>query len=218
LPSLAAAKALSSSSEARMPLVSAAMPLPFLDVVTEVESTLAKRKARHTPTRKMAREASFTLAVAAILWLVAAVRPGTAAPGAPGCGILLRRGQLRLRGGGGSSLHLAAASGSIYEVEALATGADVDRLDGAGRSALHRAVEAGRLGVAALLVAKGADVDVQDAEERTPLHDAAARGDKGAVIVLLDLGAAVTVTDERGWTPLHDAAASLQVTDGRCGV
>ena len=183
---------------------------------------------------------SSAVAAVAALWLAAAVQPGTAAPGVPGCGVaaqgcpaqtgvheVLPRGQvlrrrLHLRGGGGCSLHEAAASGSIYEVEALATGVDVDRLDGAGRSALHRAVEAGRLGVAALLVAKGADVDVQDAEERTPLHDAAARGDKGAVIVLLDLGAAVTAADERGWTPLHDAAASLQVVGRmacrlRCG-
>ena len=122
----------------------------------------------------------------------------------------LRRGHLRLRGGAGS-LHEAAASGSVYDIEEWAC-RDMDQLDEAGLSALHRAVEAGHLGVAALLVAKGADVDVPDTAECTPLHHAAARGQVGAVIVLIDLGAAVAASDECGWTPLHHAAASQQVT------
>jgi len=111
-----------------------------------------------------------------------------------------------------SDLRTAAARGAIYDIEGLlAAGAVVDELDSSGQSALHMAVDAGRLGAAALLVAKGADVDVADCSERTPLHHAAARGLKGAALVLLDLGASLRATDERGWTPLHEAAAAKQV-------
>ena len=123
---------------------------------------------------------------------------------------------LPLRGGAAGArptdLHAAALHGSIYDVEGIIeSGAIVDELDASGLSALHLAIHAGRLGVAALLVAKGADVNQGDTSQRTPLHHAAARGLKGALIVLIDLGASLTASDERGWTPLHEAAAAYQV-------
>ncbi len=123
---------------------------------------------------------------------------------------------LPLRGGAAGArpteLHAAASHGSIYDVEGIIEGgAIVDELDASGLSALHLAIHAGRLGVAALLVAKGADVNQGDTSQRTPLHHAAARGLKGALIVLIDLGASLTASDERGWTPLHEAAAAYQV-------
>ena len=123
---------------------------------------------------------------------------------------------LPLRGGAAgarpTNLHAAASHGSIYDVEGIIeSGAIVDELDASGLSALHLAIHAGRLGVAALLVAKGADVNQGDTSQRTPLHHAAARGLKGALIVLIDLGASLTASDERGWTPLHEAAAAYQV-------
>ena len=134
-----------------------------------------------------------------------AVRKGTPGPN-------VDRAESPAAGARPTNLHAAASHGSIYDVEGIIeSGAIVDELDASGLSALHLAIHAGRLGVAALLVAKGADVNQGDTSQRTPLHHAAARGLKGALIVLIDLGASLTASDERGWTPLHEAAAAYQV-------
>ena len=151
------------------------------------------------------------------LALVLVLHAGFLAPARPSRGPALRTvggGLQRLRLSGGGPLAEAAVRGNIYDVDAcISAGAeDVDALDGAGVSALHAAVCAGRLGVAALLVARGADVNVEDNDERTPLHHAAANGLQGAVHVLLDLGASLLATDQRGWTPLHEAAAARQLS------
>ena len=150
------------------------------------------------------------------LALVLVLHAGFLAPARPSWGPALRTvggGLQRLRLSGGGPLAEAAVRGNIYDVDASKSkGAeDVDALDGAGVSALHAAVCAGRLGVAALLVARGADVNVEDNDERTPLHHAAANGLQGAVHVLLDLGASLLATDHRGWTSLHEAAAARQL-------
>lgn len=79
-------------------------------------------------------------------------------------------------------------------------GAEVDRRDNKGRTALHYAAGAGPRAVALLLEA-GADPNVAAADGRTPLHAAVDRWNAGAVEVLCRAGASRTAVDGNGRTP-----------------
>eukprot|EP00178_Gracilaria_changii_P001622 TRINITY_DN1227_c0_g1_i1.p1 TRINITY_DN1227_c0_g1~~TRINITY_DN1227_c0_g1_i1.p1 ORF type:complete len:898 (+),score=82.90 TRINITY_DN1227_c0_g1_i1:1138-3831(+) len=89
----------------------------------------------------------------------------------------------------------------------LAHGADVDRADLTGRTALHFAACREDVAVLKALLAHGADVDRADLTGRTPLHFAACREDVAGLKLLLKYGADLHSTASDGNTPLHDAAS-----------
>ena len=82
----------------------------------------------------------------------------------------------------------------------IAHGADVDRKDPAGRTALHIS---GHLSIVKILVDVGANVNVQDKYGRTPLMIHADKGNKDIVSYLVTHGADVDRKDSKGQTALH---------------
>jgi len=82
---------------------------------------------------------------------------------------------------------------------------DLNVLDSDGRSKLHHAAVAGRVGVVRALVAAGALVNTQDEAGFTPLHSAASAGHDEVCAVLLSAGAEPNARNENGATPLHYA-------------
>lgn len=87
----------------------------------------------------------------------------------------------------------------------LEHGAVVNERNEAGRTALHCAVEEGRLEVVGILLEFGSDVNARDVTGRTALHAAALSGDERMAQLLLDKGADPNLMDEDGWTSLHPA-------------
>jgi ankyrin repeat protein len=102
-------------------------------------------------------------------------------------------------------IHVAALKAIDPLVRA---GADVDAVDGGGRSALHQAAADNRADVAAELLRLGASVFKTDRQGRTPLHLAAlARADR-VVDQLLAAGAPRSARDNDGLTARDLAQAS----------
>lgn len=94
-----------------------------------------------------------------------------------------------------------------YDDERFATtklllehGADANRQDSVGRTALHYAASAGRAAVE-LLLEGGADPNAVAVDSRTPLHEAVDRWNPGAVQALCSAGADRTATDRDGQAP-----------------
>lgn len=82
----------------------------------------------------------------------------------------------------------------------------VNAIDRAGVTPLHRAAACGHVAVVEALWPRGANLDAQDPAGRTPLHLAAAAGHAGVVGRLVIAGAQVQAVDRNGWTPAHLAA------------
>ena len=107
------------------------------------------------------------------------------------------------------SLHDALWRGDSSRVaHLLERGAPPDSLSMIdGYAPLHRAAEADRPDLAALLLKAGADPNglTRNARgnDRSPLHIAAERGSARMVTLLLDAGASVASTTAFGETPLH---------------
>jgi hypothetical protein len=78
-----------------------------------------------------------------------------------------------------------------------------------GKTELHKAVTAGDMEKARVLLDKGANVNAKDKFGDTALHMAVSRGNIKLAELLLEKGADTNASDARGETPLHDA-----VTDG----
>jgi hypothetical protein len=102
-------------------------------------------------------------------------------------------------------LHAAAFSGDTDALrELLDAGADIERRNAEGETALHAAArdesEALRL-----LLERGADVRARSAKGDTPLHVAAGWGATECVVALLDSGSQADARDAEGATPLHAA-------------
>ena len=103
--------------------------------------------------------------------------------------------------------HAAGSGRKDVVLLLLAKGADPNKKDRSGRTALHEAVRGHSKDVAELLLAKGAHPDAEDKKAMTPLAlDAAGHCD--AIIALLEkLPAWIRGTDRRsgalndGWTP-----------------
>ena len=74
----------------------------------------------------------------------------------------------------GRDLGEAAAAGETTRVQSLLDGdaSLIEARDDRGRTALHRAVEEGHLGLSALLLDRGGDVEAEDAGGRRPLRAA----------------------------------------------
>ena len=94
----------------------------------------------------------------------------------------------------------------------LERGADPNRRDAAGCSAVHYAAGAGAWAIA-LLSAGGADVNVVANDGKTPLHEAASRECISAVSALCDRGADMDAVDQSGQTPRALLRAAEALTD-----
>lgn len=93
---------------------------------------------------------------------------------------------------GARCLHLAARAGSERVVrELLARGADVEELDGDGRTALHAGVQSGRKKVVRALLNAGAEVERNDSRGRTPFEVAWGMNWVAGVDMLVEAGAVV---------------------------
>lgn len=82
----------------------------------------------------------------------------------------------------------------------LSAGADVDRPDNSGRTALHYAVGAGHVAVELLLTA-GADPNAAPEGGLAPLHEAILRGNASAIEALCRGGANRGLQEKTGRTP-----------------
>lgn len=105
-------------------------------------------------------------------------------------------------------LALAAQGGQRTAAQALiSSGAEIDRRDQRGKTALVWAASLGHLGVVATLYRHGAFIDCLDDENRTALSHAAEKGQRHVVELLLGLGAQKETKDRNFKTPLWYAAA-----------
>lgn len=93
---------------------------------------------------------------------------------------------------GQTPLHAAVCqNGKRREVETLiASGAEVNAVDGAGRTSLHWAASAGSVCCIRILLGAGAKVDARDVQDKTPLNYALQNGRACAVRELIENGAA----------------------------
>jgi ankyrin repeat protein len=112
-------------------------------------------------------------------------------------------------------LMVAARNGLVETARTLlAAGAEVDRADNRGGTALHLAARHGHVQVMRVLLEAGAEVDRRGGQEYKgplPLYLAAAYGHVEAMRVLLEAGADARSTADIGTTALHGAASRGQV-------
>lgn len=90
----------------------------------------------------------------------------------------------------------------------LDLGASVNARDHKGKSALHRAAQAGFARITSLLLERGADVHAADGKGETPLFDAVRAGKVGAIPALLAAGADPARRNGASRTPLELARRS----------
>ena len=108
-----------------------------------------------------------------------------------------------------TSLDLITASRAenLNEVQRLlASGADVDQLQGDGSTALHWAAHRNNAELAQLLVGGNANVNLANELGATPLWLAAMNGSAGMVKLLLEAGADPNLSLKMGETPLMTAS------------
>uniref|UniRef100_A0A0G4HA79 Uncharacterized protein n=1 Tax=Chromera velia CCMP2878 TaxID=1169474 RepID=A0A0G4HA79_9ALVE len=137
-----------------------------------------------------------------------------------------------------AALHLAAREGSVPALRALLSfGADVNRRDSQGATALMWASVRGHCDAVRTLVEWGADVEARNEDNpepswrngkgRSALIMAAEEGQVGVVEILLEAGANVEAVDARGNTALmvashrgrtwsHRAVVRLLLSAGAC--
>jgi ankyrin repeat protein len=104
-------------------------------------------------------------------------------------------------------LHRASGDGDTEAVlQLLGMGIDVNAVDEAGQTPLHKAASRGQAGVAQILLDHGAKIDAEDKwSGKTPLHLAWGEKNKEVAYVLITYGADVNARDKNGTTPLHSA-------------
>eukprot|EP01104_Vermistella_antarctica_P012954 TRINITY_DN3836_c0_g1_i1.p1 TRINITY_DN3836_c0_g1~~TRINITY_DN3836_c0_g1_i1.p1 ORF type:complete len:767 (-),score=134.90 TRINITY_DN3836_c0_g1_i1:76-2376(-) len=106
-------------------------------------------------------------------------------------------------------LMMAADGGDVYVMDfLLRRGADLDAIDGAGQTALHRSVVRNKFLSVVYLCHRGADVNKADGDGATALHWAAYHGQhKTCRYLIHHQEANTTLKDKHGFLPLHWAAA-----------
>lgn len=114
----------------------------------------------------------------------------------------------RERDAGVTPLMVAAANGSVREVENLiAQGVDVNAQNRLGATALMYAIYySGSVDVARILVENGADVNTKDVYGLTALMHAAYSGKEDLVVLLMENGADVHLKDNEGKMAVNYAA------------
>ncbi|PAA47029.1 hypothetical protein BOX15_Mlig018903g3 [Macrostomum lignano] len=113
-------------------------------------------------------------------------------------------------------LEQLALAGNLAELKLLATSANCDLPDGAGKTALMRVSECKSAGLEVLKLLAGlGDPTAPDANGWSSLHSAAAAGWEGAMWALANSGAAVNCGDHRNWTALMQAASRDHVDSVR---
>jgi len=88
----------------------------------------------------------------------------------------------------------------------LDLGAEINAVDGTGRTILIEAVFGGNLDTVNELLQRGADVNAQDSDGWTALMEAASKGRADVVRVLLAYGADPRLKNRNGWTVLRATA------------
>ncbi|KAL9036456.1 MAG: hypothetical protein Q9180_004290, partial [Flavoplaca navasiana] len=102
----------------------------------------------------------------------------------------------------------AAWKGAKYMVDTLLIfGADVNRRDSNGETALHQAVESDQVEILESLIAHHADINVQTRFGVTPLMNAIDSDCTSSALFLLEHGAITGFADVNGITALHLASA-----------
>ena len=87
---------------------------------------------------------------------------------------------------------------------------DLDIQDERGFTALIKAMQAGNVEVARLLIESDADVNKSDNEFKTPLHYALFDGRDDIAVFLVLYGADINVTSKQGDKPIEFANAKLK--------
>jgi ankyrin repeat protein len=112
---------------------------------------------------------------------------------------------------GMAPIHLAAVRqpSNILKELLCCKGLEVDVVDSAGQTALHKAAAGGHIDNLRQLVRHGASLDAADATGATPSHLAAAGVFGNCVRHLVTSGADKDAVDASGATPLHKAGAGV---------
>lgn len=92
----------------------------------------------------------------------------------------------------------------------LASDADLNIQDWAGKTALHKAISMCYSRIVEMLLAAGADVSLQDCNGWTVLHESASTGDGNIVERILAAGVNVSFQDQQRRTALHLAVCRPQ--------
>jgi len=113
-----------------------------------------------------------------------------------------------------TALHYAAYWGdSVFTLELLRAGADVDPADAHGNSPLYYAADGGHAGALDVLLSHGASVNWRDRKGDTPLHRAVFWRHTDTIRLLLERDADPDIHGFLGWTPLHIACAEYRDPD-----
>lgn len=114
--------------------------------------------------------------------------------------------RFRIRSCAATALHLASSRPDGVDIMAalIASGADVNAVDGEWRTPLHLAAANAGLDEVRLLIRVGADITAEDADYEIPLHDVARRRDASADVIstLLEAGASPDARANENVTPL----------------
>lgn len=114
------------------------------------------------------------------------------------------------------TLHEAAATGDIHQLEGKLTG-EIDAVSGDGFTALGYAAFFNHPRAVERLLAAGANPNLasQNPMGVAPLHSALAGGHKELARMLIDAGADVSAASASGWTPAHYVAHNGDIETAR---
>ena len=113
----------------------------------------------------------------------------------------------------GGALYWAAACGHLHFIEPLIrAGANVNKPNSLGRTAVYAAAHSGHAEIITALKAGGADVNTPDDSDTTPVCAAAYGGHAKAITALKVAGANVNAPEVNGLTPIYIAVQMGDIT------